>query len=134
MSRRLAFVLFLLAAGPASAAEAPVSTVEGQLARGEVSQVLEKGPQRFIASIRVAPHLVKGRFAGFRLVQVLPDSPLATSTSVLPGDVVVSVNEQSLERPEQFMRAWDVVKGADRLSVVVLREGRRLSYSWKIIP
>jgi type II secretory pathway component PulC len=130
-------LLSALLLGPATvahAAEPPAAVIEGTLTRAEVQQVLERGPQRFIAALRVAPVLEKGRFLGFKLLSIAPESPLAAGTSVAAGDVVLAVNEQPLERPEQFMRAWDMVKGADALSVLLLRDGRRLQYRWKIAP
>jgi type II secretory pathway component PulC len=136
MMRTAALLLALSSAAPAAlAAGAPPATViEGQLSRDEVQKVLERGPQRFVASLRVAPALEKGRFVGFRIEAFTPESPLANGGAIQPGDVVVSVNDEPVERPEQFMRAWEVVKAADRLSVLVLRDGQRLLYRWKIAP
>ncbi|MCA9540944.1 MAG: hypothetical protein KC620_18720, partial [Myxococcales bacterium] len=115
-----ALLAALLLAAPASLrAAAPKADeavlVEGALARSEVRSVIERGPQRFIASLRVAAHLEKGRFVGFRIEGFAADAPMVNSQSVQPGDVILSVNREPLERPEQFMRAWEVVKEADTL-------------------
>lgn len=128
--------LVVAVAAPAASAGEPAKAVviEGRLTRAEVQAVLERGPQRFIAGLRVAPHMVGGRFVGFRIEAIAPESPLVNGRAVVPGDVVVSVNGESVERPEQFMRAWEVVKGADRLEVLLLRGDRRLLYRWKIVP
>ncbi len=134
MRTALLTAMLLGVAPVAQAAEPPAAVIEGTLTRAEVQQVLERGPQRFIAALRVAPVVDGGRFLGFKLVSIAPESPLAAGASVGVGDVVLAVNEQPLERPEQFMRAWDMVKGADALSVLLLRDGRRLQYRWKIAP
>jgi type II secretory pathway component PulC len=130
----LTAMLLVVATAAQAADPPPAAVVEGTLTRAEVQQVLDRGPQRFIAALRVAPVLDKGKFLGFKLVSIQPESPLAAGTSVALGDVVLAVNDQPLERPEQFMRAWDMVKGADSLSVLLLRDGRRLQYRWKIAP
>lgn len=133
--RTLIGALLLAVASPSALAlptEAPATVIEGRLGRGEVEAVMARGPQPFIASLRVEAHLNKGRFIGFRILQFLPNTSLANSQSVQPGDVILSVNQESVERPEEFMRAWEVVKNADVLEVKLLRGERQLVYRWKI--
>ena len=108
--------------------------IEGTMTRAEVAKVIEAGPQRFIASLRVEPHIVKGKFIGYRLAGVTTDGPLVNSQSVLPGDIIMSVNREPLERPDQFMRAWEVAKSASVIEVLLLRGPQRLLYRWKILP
>jgi len=116
---------------------APVAkpvTIENSLTRDALNTVVQKGPQRFIASIRVDPVMTKGRFVGYRIVGIATDSPMASSENIRPGDVIISVNKESLERPEQFMRAWEVVRDASSLDVMILRGTQRYLYRWKIVP
>jgi type II secretory pathway component PulC len=133
---RLGLLLLFVLVAPSSAAEKtrPVKVIEGQLSRVALKKVMERGPQRFVAGVRVSPHLVEGRFVGFRIDGFSSDGPLVNGRHILPGDVVVRVNQEPIERPEQFMRAWDVVRGADALDVELLRGGQSLRYVWKIIP
>ena len=114
--------------------DAKATLIEGTMTRAEVAKVIEAGPQRFIASLRVEPHIVSGKFIGYRLSGVTTDGPLVNSQSVLPGDIIISVNREPLERPEQFMRAWEVAKSAPNLEVLLLRGTQRLLYRWKLIP
>lgn len=108
--------------------------IDGELERHRVQQVIDKGPQRFIASLRVSPHLVKGRFKGFRIDGFTPDSPLINSRAVQPGDVIIRVNREPVERPEQFMRAWELVAKADTLEVLLQRGNQRYQYTWTLRP
>jgi type II secretory pathway component PulC len=128
----LGLLLFLPAQGKKS--EPKATLIEGTMARGTVAKVIEAGPQRFIASVRVEPHTIKGKFIGYRLVGVATDGPLVNSQSVLPGDVIISVNHEPLERPDQFMRAWEVAKSANTLQILLLRGTQRLLYRWKLTP
>lgn len=114
-------------------AQKPI-VLEGELPRAEVAAIVERGPQPFIASLRVAPHLEGRRFVGFRIEGFAPDSPLINSRAIQPGDVVLAVNREPLERPEQFMRAWELVARKDTLEVDLLRAGQRLRYRWTLVP
>ncbi len=131
---RILALCLLSAFALAAEAEVKVKVVEGQLSRRTLEQVMERGPQRFVAGLRVSPHLVAGRFVGFRIDGFTADGPLVNGRSILPGDVIVSVNQEPIERPEQFMRAWDVVKRADALRVRLLRGAQQLEYRWKLVP
>lgn len=119
------------AAGPTPAAEQAI-VLEGELERSEVKRVIERGPQKFIASLRVAPYMKGKRFMGFRIEGFAADSPLVNSRAVQPGDVVLKVNGEPVERPEQFMRAWEVVAGAEALEVTLLRGTQRYVYRWTL--
>ncbi|MEZ4435286.1 MAG: hypothetical protein R3F65_23005 [bacterium] len=143
MRMSVALLWLCLAAGGASPAlSAPLPSkkqpdaivLEGELSRPELLRVVAAGPQRFIASVQVAPHLDGRRFVGFRIEGFAPDSPLVNSRAVQPGDVILSVNRESLERPEQFMKAWERLDEGDSLEVELLRAGQRLRYRWTLIP
>jgi S1-C subfamily serine protease len=124
------FLLFVMV----SSAWAKPKLVEGTMSRSLLDEVVAQGPQRLIATLQVEPHMVKGRFIGYRIVGLSADSPLLNSRSVLPGDVIMSVNREPIERPEQFMRAWEVVQNAKRLQVTLMRGSEHLRYRWKLLP
>jgi hypothetical protein len=119
------------ATGSSSAGE---PAVESTLSRASFDAILSGGPQRVVAAVDVQPALVGGRFVGFRIVRFRPDGVLRDCTSILPGDVIVRVNREPVERPEQFMRAWDVVKSASALEVEILRQGRAMRLRWTLAP
>ena len=108
--------------------------IEKTLSRLEFNQAIESGPQRFIASLHLDHFMAKGRFLGWRIRGFAPNSGLANSQSILAGDIIVAVNDEPLERPEQFMRAWEVARNATELRVTLIRGKSRLVYRWKIQP
>ena len=120
------------AAGPPTAVVRSIPTIDSTLPRALFEAALARGPQRIVASVEVRPSLEGGRFIGFQIVRFMTDGDLRDCTSLLPGDVVVTVNREALERPEQFMRAWEVVKTAPVLEIEVIRGGQHLVYRWKI--
>ena len=98
--RLCATALFLLF--PFTALAAPSTKpiiIENTMTRTAFQAAHSKGPQRFIATVRVDPVMEQGRFVGYRLVGVAADSPMASSQNIRPGDIIVSVNKESLERP-----------------------------------
>lgn len=123
-----------ITAAHAQPAQSRAVLIDGELDRARVQAVIDKGPQQFIASLRVSPHLVKGRFKGFRIDAFTPDSPLINSRSIQPGDVIQRVNREPVERPEQFMRAWELVAKANTLEVLLLRGNQQYQYTWTLRP
>jgi len=108
--------------------------IENTMPLADYQKVISQGPQKMIAGLEVVPHSLKGRFVGFKLVRILAHSPLANSQLILVGDVILSVNDHALERPDQFMRAWEALAKAKRLDVRVLRGDVRLHYRWTLVP
>ena len=120
--------LFMVVVSPAYAQE----TVEGDLSRASLDKLIAAGPHALIASVDVKPAKDKGRFIGFLLTGARPNSPLASSETIRVGDIFVAVNGQSVERPDQFMSAWEALGAKDTLTVTVVRQGKRIRYVWKI--
>lgn len=107
----------------------PVVASPGTIRRADLDGVLVAGLGAFLSRVAVEPDLQEGRFVGFRLTE-LRDQELFASVDLLPGDTVVAVNGQPIERPEQAFEAWTSLRVASELTVDVLRAGapRRLRY------
>ncbi|MFO0712970.1 MAG: PDZ domain-containing protein [Sandaracinus sp.] len=107
----------------------PVVTTPGTIQRAALDEVLSRGPGAFLSKVAVEPNLVEGRFTGFRVTE-LRDTALFESVDLQPGDTIVSVNGQPIERPEQAFEVWSGMRVASELTVDVLRDGqpRQLRY------
>jgi type II secretory pathway component PulC len=107
----------------------PVVTSPGTIQRAALDDVLARGLGAFLSKVAVEPDLEAGRFVGFRITE-LRDEALFGSVDLAPGDTVVAVNGQSIERPEQAFEAWSALRVASELTVDVLRAGepRQLRY------
>lgn len=143
--RTLLFLLtssLLVASGPALAVEPVITQIPpkggvvaaGQISQAQLKQTLSKGPQQFIAGLQVRPVMQGKRFMGFELVGVRPQSPLAGSVHVRPGDVIIAVNNAPVERPDQFMTLWDALPKAKHVDVKLRRAGHAMVYRWTITP
>jgi hypothetical protein len=119
-------------AAPASPAE-PHYVDGGEISRARLLAVLEGGVGRFLQNVRVEPHLVAGRFVGWRLVSVFGADAAAQSGALRPGDTVMRVNGQSIERPEQFKSVWDVMATQSELVLQVQRAGKHTKVRYRIV-
>jgi S1-C subfamily serine protease len=101
------------------------------IVRSELDAVLEAGLGRFLQGVETQPHVVDGRFVGFRLVSFYPDEERLSSVDLGPGDVVTRVNGQPIERPDQALSVWNGLRVASELWIEYLRgdEERELRYA-----
>lgn len=104
---------------------------QGVLSREELSRHLARGPQPLVASVRVAPARSKGQFVGFRLVMIAPGSP-AERAGLREGDVLTHINDLPIGRPEQVMKVWGALEGAQELKVSFKRGSKALVYRWVV--
>lgn len=122
-----------------AASRAPVPSLEaaGQttIARAQLAIVLDGGLGRFFARVQTEPARENGRFVGFRIVAL--ESALAANDAagvgVRAGDVVVRVNGQSIERPEQALAVWEGLRVASTLAIEYLRAGQRREARFEIV-
>jgi type II secretory pathway component PulC len=100
--------------------------------RGDLDAVLEAGLGRFLQRVVTEPDLRDGRFVGFRIVE-LRDADLFSGIDLEPGDTIVAVNGQSIERPEQAYTVWTGLRVASGLTVLVLRGDERRELRFQIV-
>jgi type II secretory pathway component PulC len=122
-----------VAAAPAPPTELPANYDAGEIRREKLLSVLNAGPGRFLQRVRVKKaDDPQGRFAGWRIVELFPGEADAASVLV-PGDIVVRVNGQSVERPEQFNTVWDSLALSSELVVTVRRGATQSDVRYRIV-
>ena len=100
--------------------------------RKRYDEALTKGAAWFIQQVQVRPFIDRGRFRGFMLESTFPRSATPEDSELQPGDVVQRVNGQSIERPDQFMKVWNSLKGKNSLTLRILRNRQTLNMTWTI--
>ncbi|MEO6954715.1 MAG: hypothetical protein ABI321_23145 [Polyangia bacterium] len=95
----------------------------GTITRAELVAVLDAAPGRFLAHVDTEPHFVSGRFHGWTLASFFPGDTRFEAVDLEPGDVVLTVNGRSIEKPDQLMQVWDSLRRERALIVVVERGG-----------
>lgn len=136
-------VLLVVAMAPACAGPAESSGPRGKITiiepqddpdlfvieRERYEAAIARGPSWFIQQVRVQPVVVARRFRGFMLTQIFHSQE---AHGLVAGDIVQRVNGLSIERPGQFMNAWNKLKGAEHLKVQIVRDRRPLELTWVI--
>lgn len=115
--------------------KAPIETVDmplTRLSRSRVNQAVDEGLGRFLQELTVESSLHDGRFQGFRIVG-FRDPEAWQGTGLMPGDVILAINDMPIERPEQAYAAFASLKTADRLEVTYLRAGTEMRLSLPIV-
>lgn len=124
------------APGSSPAPKSPRAALPEPLTLGELDantfeRYIARGPQPFMASLRVLPARKGGAFVGFRLAQVAEGSPAALG-GLRVGDVVRRVNGLPIGRPEEWMRAWALVREQRRVEVELERDGVLHRWVWGV--
>lgn len=141
---RTSLFLVAFAAAGCGAAPAPVARVEpppplpppaepsGVIRRADLDVVLEQGPGAFLSRVEIEPVMEGETFVAFQVL-ALHDDTMFGGVDLLPGDRLVSVNGQTIERPEHAMTVWSSLRVASELTVVVSRAGETRELRFPIV-
>lgn len=101
----------------------PGQVEAGTIPRRALQRVLEQGPGRLLARVRMEPARREGgEFIGWRLVEVFPDDRTLQAATVLrAGDLLVRVNGHSIARPEQLMSVWESLGSSAEIVFHIVR-------------
>lgn len=107
---------------------------KGAIERSKLMSVLKQGPGTFLGQLEVSPRLEGKRFIGWQFVQLLDrKSPLA-DIDLVPGDVLVAVNGNSLSRPDQLQALWDSLRVANSIDAVLWRGNAKVQLAFAVEP
>jgi len=120
-------------APPNDAALVTARVEGGDIPRPVLLAVLSRGVGRFLQHVHAEPHLVSGRFVGWRLLRLFEADPQLQKGALQPGDTVMRVNGQSIERPEQFKTVWDSMATQSELMLQVQRAGKQTQVRYRIV-
>jgi len=107
---------------PAAAAPAKQPVPEGSLDRDGVVEIVDQGLGVFLQRVTVEPSLEDGRFQGFRVLGLAPQN-FWGDVDVRVGDVIVAVNDRSVESPIEAYEVFESLRVAPELRVSLVREG-----------
>jgi type II secretory pathway component PulC len=110
------------ARAPTNGAVATTPTPITQLKRADVKAAIDKGLGVLLQNVAVEdyPAFKEGRFYGFRLKALNPE----WAVDLRPGDVIVKVNGQVIEHPEEADAALRSLEKASSLKIEYEREGK----------
>ncbi|MEY2933513.1 MAG: hypothetical protein RL033_4262 [Pseudomonadota bacterium] len=101
----------------------------GVIDRTGLAAIVEQGLGRVLARLHVSPVLVQGKFLGFRVNEI---DPAWSAAGLLVNDVVLRLNGQPIERPEQAVVAFESLRVASELALELSRDGKKLALRYRI--
>jgi type II secretory pathway component PulC len=112
---------------PMTKPRAPIT----ELKRADVKTAINRGLGVFLQNVMVEdyPAMKDGRFYGFRLKALNPD----WGVDLRPGDVIVRVNGQVIEHPEEADAALRSLEKAPSLKIDYEREGKMRTLELPIV-
>ena len=105
--------------------------IKGRIKRDTLKKVVQAGVPHLLAQVRLKPLKRKGRFVGFLLAYVQPQS-LVHQAGFLKNDVILKVNNEPIGRPEQMMHTLSLLPFAQTLVIDFERSGVKQQWSWLI--
>ncbi len=120
------------ASPPVKEPPAPARSSTGVIVRGDLVKVLDAAPGRFLQHVETEPAFVGGRFRGWRLASFFPGDARFSGVDLRAGDVVLSVNGQSVEQPEQLMQVWESLRSEHAIVIAIERDGRARQLRFEI--
>lgn len=122
-------------ATPKTKVEAPAPPVENgpkdAVARSSVDSTLKAGLGKFLAHVEVEAQVDKGKFVGWKIVELRGD--MWEGVDLKPGDVVTRVNGFKIERDYEANAAFKSLSVASEIRVNVLREGKPVEIRFAIV-
>ena len=109
-------------------AEAPPALEPGvkTLQRRDVDARLSSEIPRILAETTMFPVTENGRVIGFTLTR-LPEGTLLSEVGLRPGDVLLQLNDVSIDSLGTLISLWPRLQGAPQLRAEVLRGGQPVS-------
>lgn len=121
------------ASEPSEAEVLPADVDGGEIPRPALFAVLQEGVGHFLRRVEVEPHLAGGRFVGWRVMRIFERDSELRSNVIKAGDVILRINGQSIERPEQFKNVWDSLSTSGELVLLVRRGGKDSTVRYRIV-
>ena len=80
---------------------------------------------------RIIPNYRNGKYDGFRLVGVRPNS-LYAALGIRSGDIVQRVNGQDLNSPNKALELFNQLQTASTINVDIIRYGKKVTLTYKV--
>ncbi len=101
--------------------DGPVADGEWKIQRADYEAVAKEGIQHVMRWYHVRPYYKGGRFIGYEVAEIYKSELKAGP--LRKGDVLLSVNDLPIERPEHAMAVWRNLWGRKSLKLSFLRGG-----------
>jgi type II secretory pathway component PulC len=104
----------------------------GVIPRAALDSVLAAGPGRLLAGIEIRPVHQGKRFVGWRIERFAPAEARLRAAPLRPGDVVLTINDRQMIRPEDLYALFSALRQADEIVIRGERAGAAFSLRYVI--
>ncbi len=80
---------------------------------------------------RIIPNYVDGKYQGFRLVGIRPDS-LYRAIGLESGDLVTRVNGQDIDTPNKAIQLFEELRNSPTIVLDIERRGQKVTLTYKV--
>jgi hypothetical protein len=101
----------------------------GVLERKGLLVILDQGLGRVLARLKLSPAMQGGRFEGFRVSAI---DPAWSGANLQLDDVLLRLNGQPIERPEQAQLAFESLRVASEVALELKRAGEKMTLRYRI--
>lgn len=105
----------------------------GTISRAALRAELARGIPQFLRQVRAEPAFSRGRFVGWRVLELFPKRSDIHVLVLRPGDTVLRVNGKTVEHPEDFKTIWDGLADARELVLDIERSTQRSKLRYTIV-
>ena len=102
--------------------QSPASTLQSVVRKREIESITAD-PGIMFRQIRLVPYVENGRTVGFLFEWIDPNS-VFSKIGISPGDVLVSINNQSIKSGEDAFRILQVLRNESSFKINLIREGK----------
>jgi general secretion pathway protein C len=103
--------------------------VKKTLSKSEMLEKTQKNIDRLIIGLKAAPHVVNGKFEGYRLFAVPADNYLYT-LGARNGDIIKRINGHPIDSTETLMKIWTTLPQETRVILDIDRGGNTVTYDY----
>ena len=101
----------------------------GVIDRAGLVAIVDRGLGHVLARFKLSGVTAQGKFQGFRVDAIDPAWAIA---GIAVNDVLMRLNGQPIERPEQALVAFESLRVASELALELTRAGQKLTLRYRI--
>lgn len=102
------------------------------VSQGEVKSFMTHGPSFALTLVVVDPVHGKSGFVGYKLVSATSGAQSFLRPQMKLGDVITHLNGVRIERPDDYLRAWNALKDTGVIRIDFLREDTASVATWAV--
>jgi general secretion pathway protein C len=103
--------------------------VKKTLSKSEMLERTQKNMDTLIIGLKAAPHVVNGKFEGYRLFSVPTNNYLYT-LGARNGDIIKRINGHPIDSTEKLMKIWTTLPQETRVLLDIDRGGNTVTYDY----